>query len=626
MSKDNKCNSKKYLQASSATSSTLSTTSSTNRDVHYLKEDALFFRNEKLKKVQSLDNVPQHTPNSEYEFDNQFKPVPPFPDVANLEIPYIRDKGIKHCIMHFGNFFDCNEYAKNYLQFWFLDIVTDCVWCMQDEYRLPVELQKIVLQWFLYFLDILRDPKMNVSRKEFFNIFKEAILIAAEVIDEGNSTLPTPKEVFALATNEVTSEIDLSDTDSSISSLEINEMDYDNHSYVDIPQKETEFLVRYELPKETCNCDNYDISTIHTLSESRSNVCEEELSTVHNYEGSIDDDMCFYKPDLNIPDRFLPLFEEDDLVDEETEDNDVLCKSDNLEHDADDFQIYEVDDKFEIATETESFSENTISSGQNENKKIETPLAEKYSQISHVTDQEVLKALTMQKVWEQRIKDMDSSCKGWISSDVELEEKVSEEVSSEESEVDLNSIDDILKKKAQEMETFDDKVILNFGALWAIIELVFKYFYESFQFSLIKLAFQATPDIITQHLNSHWNVPKRSKKPFERPASKIVVPKPVVKKPPLKPQTPKEKEKKVSKPEREEKMSKKSAVEKKLEQKVQEQLLKQQKIDEEKRLLELKIEEENRLFLFPLLEGATDDLFQSIFPNWTKEKQKKTKK
>ncbi|KAB0795417.1 hypothetical protein PPYR_12256 [Photinus pyralis] len=224
----------------------------------------------------------------------------------------------------------------------------------------------------------------------------------------------------------------------------------------------------------------------------------------------------------------------------------------------------------------------------------------------------------VQKMWEQRLLDMDDPKKGWVQYDVN-ESNVTEIAANESSSSNTGSddewIDITLKNRKAEIEQFENRATLNFGILWAIIELVFKYFYEGFQFSLVKLALQATPEVITQAANTEWQIPKRNRVPFVKP--KIEKPKPV------KVKQEKVKREKPQKP-------KKAAKEKKPPQKKAPAMSTEEKKRLEKERLELlkleeakRIAEENKRYMYPLADGVTDEFFMGIFENWERPKRKK---
>lgn len=101
--------------------------------------------------------VPPTTPRSDqFRFDFRYQRLPRvLLDLSTLEIPLIRECGIKRCIEELALYFGCTEYKFNYLQFWFLDILTDCIWRAQDRYEFPPDQQKIILSWILFALDII---------------------------------------------------------------------------------------------------------------------------------------------------------------------------------------------------------------------------------------------------------------------------------------------------------------------------------------------------------------------------------------------------------------------------------------------------------------------------------------
>lgn len=155
-------------------------------------------------------------------------------------------------------------------------------------------------------------------------------------------------------------------------------------------------------------------------------------------------------------------------------------------------------------------------------------------------------------------------------------------------------------------------------------------FYESFQFSLIKLAFQATPDVIFQKLNHDWKIPKRfkgelqkpkvEKKPKEKPPKKEGSKKETSKKGKEEKKKGKEDKKKGDKKQEkgkgkkeEKKKEKPAALTKEEKAELERQKKEQERIEEELR----KIEEQKR-FMYPLTEAATDELFKEIFEDWVK--------
>lgn len=102
------------------------------------------------------DIVPPSSPRNDINFDI-YETLPyDLPNVQNLKIPYIREIGIKATIDKLGEYFRCNNYKVNLLHFWFLDVITDCLWRVQDEFSLIESDQKVVLEWIIFVFNLIR--------------------------------------------------------------------------------------------------------------------------------------------------------------------------------------------------------------------------------------------------------------------------------------------------------------------------------------------------------------------------------------------------------------------------------------------------------------------------------------
>lgn len=120
-----------------------------------LTEDAIYYRYPWEEKPTA--SVPPPTPSSDFGFEYTFKPLPDeLPSAVNLKVPLVREKGVKICIELLADYFGCKDYNFNLFQFWFLDVLTDCLWKVQDEFGFPDHLQKVVLEWILYIFDVIR--------------------------------------------------------------------------------------------------------------------------------------------------------------------------------------------------------------------------------------------------------------------------------------------------------------------------------------------------------------------------------------------------------------------------------------------------------------------------------------
>lgn len=133
-------------------------------EIKLLSEDCI-----KLWQVSRDDNydaVPPSSPQGDLNY-TIYDPLPiTLPNVRNLKIPYVREIGVKTAIETLADHFQCNNYRINLLHFWFLDIITDCLWKAQEEFDLPESDQKIVLQWIIFLFNLI---KGNLSSSLFTN-------------------------------------------------------------------------------------------------------------------------------------------------------------------------------------------------------------------------------------------------------------------------------------------------------------------------------------------------------------------------------------------------------------------------------------------------------------------------
>lgn len=148
-------------------------------------------------------------------------------------------------------------------------------------------------------------------------------------------------------------------------------------------------------------------------------------------------------------------------------------------------------------------------------------------------------------------------------------------------------------------------------------------FSDVFQFTLIKIALNSPPSIITQTLNEEWSVPKNLNedvtafvKDLANKYKRFPIKKPKGKKAKKGKKEKKSKREKKSKDKSSKKKSPKLTKEEKRALKLQKKLLqKQLREEEERKLLELM----NKLFLRPLNDIETEDeFFKSKFKNFKK--------
>lgn len=119
---------------------------------------------------------PPPTPTSNFTFEYNINSIPKqFPQLANLDIPRIGDVGVKVSLERLAYFFDCPDYKSNLIQFWYLDIIADCLWRVQHTHNFPDDYQKIVLEWILFMFHLIQGLT-HVSYRIIIVINKKKVL------------------------------------------------------------------------------------------------------------------------------------------------------------------------------------------------------------------------------------------------------------------------------------------------------------------------------------------------------------------------------------------------------------------------------------------------------------------
>lgn len=705
--------------------------------------------------IKERDRVAPSTPNyNQVRFErDSVEPLPAnYPNLDMLKIPYIRKMGIKSCIELLGRFFNCNSYTSNHLHFWFLDVITDCLWRLQDDFQLPDDDQKKVLEYFLYFFKMITDTRLNYSRKAFLRTFKETIYLIGDLIEEGCLVIPTPDSLFTLT--------DYSDNDSessrgistiSVSNSEDAEMEahigvklenvvhifkLNNHisadNIFDVVSKASSYdpkklpsdadsltspIVIMEKEKKETETDHITESVnvgIPATSLMRDIVTDPIMDPIYNLSD-------FYQPDLSTPPRFLSselafaryrAKEVEYLADGAEEDyeyeginaNEGSSSSSgwtirHSEHNIDQEQADGID-KSQLSDisqfmsksdpcmitipvphhhkkkslpvknypDAKSGDSHSINQSQQQAKQSITmeskslydgkPAAPANTSLSSLSDTSSSNSINrlirsrkkakrdkQLKAWkdfnlnQQHVDNMTDPDVGWQpdgkdfivdrKSDLNLNR-----IRSESIDTDLTLWRELIIDNIMASRNADERKRINMVITSAIIDCVFEYLYDSFHFTLIKLAFQSTPYLISQNVNFEWKLPKVPKAEFTRPArAKVKTPK-VKKEKKSKSKSSKSKSsKKSSKKSAKSKKSKKDKKSKKSSKgskgskgpkmsKAELDRLKKEKarLDEER----LRIEE-NKKYMFPLTDAATDDLFENMFENWVKPKSLKNR-
>lgn len=118
-------------------------------------EGAIFFH-----KIWS--GITRHTaqptsPKGDFDFEGVYESVPDIlPPLDGIELPYVRDVGVKESIRILGSYFQCDNYDVNLCHFWFLDVVVDALWRAQDVYNFEMEQQRAVLEWIICIFNFIR--------------------------------------------------------------------------------------------------------------------------------------------------------------------------------------------------------------------------------------------------------------------------------------------------------------------------------------------------------------------------------------------------------------------------------------------------------------------------------------
>ncbi|XP_022918347.2 uncharacterized protein [Onthophagus taurus] len=646
-----------------------------------LTEDALYFWTDIPERLSTT--VPPPTPTG---VDNVLIlpfPIPEtFPSLDGLDVPFVREIGIKASIDLLGQHLGLTNYTFDYIQFWLLDVLVDCLWRTQDEYFFTKPDQKLVLEWMLYMFRVMRDPTISFSRKQLLKLFKEAILMTGQLIQEGHKVIPKPDDLFELVFQnnpQRDDEDEILDDETSNSSAE--EESSDSESTFTISKTNSEHVIlmdiggqqrKYILKRRVCSCEQGSTPTFGTTltkditkstevslvydsytdeeegleGEYMSEVKEETIETFNEPFQNKDYKM-FHVVDQKLPSRFLPLPDDD-----QTEETSQQSYSNPPDYEPP-CQI--VGDVILLDSNTASSSSTQTTSSQ-ETVKVDSQINDK---SQSTTEQSVMRTMTFDekmKLWrqfkqrEQELKDMEDSNVGVVTTHhhhhahLEPYGHPHRDKPKPLGSALKDHTQTMLRQMLADMKNDDEKddqescgldfehKTKNLSILCAIIDFVFDYFYQNFHFILLKLALKTNPSIITQKVNPEWLVPKFN-------LVELVKPKPTpVKKEKKSKEKKSKKDKKSSKKGKDKKKDKKSDKKKGKEKKekpkkptkeelkamkaeqLRQQLL-QEQLEEEMRKAE-----ENRRCMFPLADAATDELYMGLFENWQKPKEGKQKK
>ncbi|XP_050505670.1 uncharacterized protein LOC114331115 isoform X2 [Diabrotica virgifera virgifera] len=579
--------------------------------------------------------VPPSTPSNLIQ-DYEVTPVPArLPKLTKN--PWVRKSGVKETIKRLAEVYGCKQFQYNLIQFWFLDFLADCLWRVQDEYQFNEKQQQVVLDWVIFVFNLIRAPDLKLSRKQLIKIFSEAINVAEHHIETGASSIPPPEELFSvkkLNTGEPTvinEKENESGSGSSICSSLEEKSGHDDKSYLAIELDQE--IKYYDIPSRICQWDTDDedlSSSVETMSEDEAIILNESISVQNNVDEKNVDLMYedFYQPDLSTPPRFK----------ESSESSTEITLSSDLVDESSDNSIAEEEQKEDANSSGWFIPKKKIIDVSCPSKVFDVIPEEKSEEQM---EDEILKSWYEYHLWQLRIANMNDPNTGWLAaSDLAAtsSKMILKKPTGEEAKEQLTGF---LLETKKEIKDMQRNQFVNTCVLMAIKQIVNEFFLDSFQFCVLKVAFRYTHYLITQELNSKWNVPKRFKGEHKRPMPKKM----------KKPKVPKSKKKakithktkstrtkssraskksKASKA-RSDKKSKKGKNHKK--EKSRRKLTKQEKAElarqEAKRKLYEEMErkaEENKRFMFPLVDSVGDKFFENIFENWVNPKKKRASK
>ncbi|XP_076253566.1 uncharacterized protein LOC143191989 [Rhynchophorus ferrugineus] len=575
--------------------------------IKLLPENAIYFYQKSLEKDPPA--VPPPTPR-ELITDCYVTILPTIPDsLDTLDIPYVRENGIRDSIQLLSDYFSCQHYKQNLVQFWFLDVVVDCLWKTQDEYRFQKEQQKTVLEWLMFVFKLITMDDM--TKELMFDIFAEAVMIAEEYIQSGGSKLPTPKNLFAFRQdNEDLNKISIDSLLSTSSTSVCQSVDENSNEY---------FIIKRDESIQAFKVSNKPIMMRDCASsiEPPTEDSYQTLISSHEIRDSTTSSTTeFYKPDMSTPPRFKSL----SALLKESEDTITSVKNLEKPEPEEHCEWTNVQRKPIIA----DCPSKLVSISSMEGKTMQNDNTDEVSD-----NEQILKAFYEYNIWQLKNEMANDSKIGWTPSTTHIKN-------------DSSSRQKVRNKTSTNPTKTEDgsSIFINSCILLAVKEIIFDYFYPQFSFDLARKALIQPQFLVTQELNTDWNIPKDLKTDF--------------KKPPLK-KPKKEKKKKGEKKAKKDKSSKKSkstksSKEKKSKDKKSKKssdkksksskksdktpkLTKEEKMELERQKKEqqelererLK-EEENKRFMFPLKDAVNDEFFLGIFPNYKPKKDKESKK
>ncbi|XP_060536076.1 uncharacterized protein LOC132708017 [Cylas formicarius] len=461
-----------------------------------------------ILKTYDESSRPVVPPNTPKNFELHMLQLPQLPtDIDKIEIPIIREVGIRDSIVIISKYFGCEDYKLNLVQFWFVDIILDLLWRCQDEYNFPLEYQKAILEWFFFIVKFM--GVKNMTRNQLFEIFDEAINLAEEYVNSGcTQHLPSPNNLFTVKyqftlSNDIIPETTAksSDTNTSIKS----ENKY-HETYFALTNQGG--IRVFKMPEKSGSCaDPWLSSSIETLSEQLRKPKRQTINEDTQSEDSANSEsLC--QSDIGTHSSLKSLQKS---VHESP--NDLTTFPEECIGDV----WYNIPKK-NVVSECPSLviePQKDLSQPMNSDSSTEYSIGEPIVDNPQHIKQEIFKAFYDYNFWTMKNEYMADPNKGWSPSLDNSSNQIKESSGlNPKRQFKFPSND-----KQTPRET-NKNVSTNSCLIMAVKQFVFDYFYDSFAFELIKSSLNGGQYTFMQDLNTVWFVPKQNKTELKKPTPK----------------------------------------------------------------------------------------------------------